>query len=193
MDRLTRMPCHRNLARTLLLLIALGISLNGTAAPDGVVVVRHAEKVDDGTNDPGLSEAGRERAHSLSQSLRKAEIAGLIATQYQRTQQTLSSLAEHTGLEIITVPAEPGGTDAHIAEVVWQVKNTQASGLLVIAGHSNTVPSIVEALSGQSVPPLDETDYDHMFILLPARSGMTIVTARYGDKTQPGGDAGVSR
>lgn len=187
------MPCHISLARTLLLFIALALPLTGTTAPSGVVVVRHAEKADDGTRDPELSEAGRERARSLSRSLRHAEIAGLIATQYQRTQQTLSGLARRSGLEITTVPAGSGGTDAHVADIVSRVKHSQADGLLVIAGHSNTVPAIVEALSGQPIPPLEESDYDRMFILQPAESGMTVVTARYGAVSQSRQDASVSR
>lgn len=174
--------------RIFLLFAALAMPLAGhadAATPDGVIVVRHAEKADDGTSDPELSAAGAERARSLSESLRHAEIAGLIATQYRRTQQTLSGLAKRTGLEIATVPAESGQMDAHIAQIVSRVEASQAGGLLVIAGHSNTVPLIVEALSGRSIPPLDESDYDQMFILLPTESGMTVVATKYGAPSQP--------
>lgn len=174
-----------NLVRILLLFAALAIPLASAAAPDGVILVRHAEKVDDGTSDPELSAAGRERARALSESLRSARIGGLMATQYRRTQQTLSGLAKHTGLEITTVPAESGRMDAHIAELVSRVKDRQVDGLLVIAGHSNTVPLIVEALSGQSTPLLDEGDYDRMFILLPTESGLSVVEARYGASSSP--------
>ncbi|HSH27977.1 MAG TPA: phosphoglycerate mutase family protein [Wenzhouxiangella sp.] len=179
------MPRRISLVRIFLLLIALALPLTGTAAPDGIIVVRHAEKADDGTSDPELSAAGRERARSLSESLRHAEIAGLIATQYRRTQQTLSGLAERTGLEITTVSAESEQTDAHIAQIVSRVEDSQAGGLLVVAGHSNTVPLIVEALSGRSIATLDESVYDRMFILLPTESGMAVVATKYGAPSQP--------
>lgn len=151
----------------------------------GVVVVRHAEKADDGTRDPGLTAAGQARAQALASALEQANIGALIASQYQRTQQTLAALARERGLEVAVVPAESGGIEAHIQAIASMVREFDGDGLLVIAGHSNTVPLIVEALSGRVVAPIDESEYDRLFVLLPEKTGMQVVATRYGQASAP--------
>lgn len=171
--------------RTLFPIIALVALITLPLTPalaeiTGVVVVRHAEKADDGTRDPFLATAGRARADTLALVLENADVAGLIATQYQRTQQTLATLARQRGLDVTVVPAEPGGIEAHIEAIASKVRECDAEGVLVIAGHSNTVPLIVEALSGRVVSPISEWEYDRMFILLPGKAGMEVIKTRYG-------------
>lgn len=150
---------------------------------DSIVVVRHAEKADDGTRDPALSRLGQDRAEALARVLRESDVTGLIASNYQRTQQTLGVVAEQHGLSVTIVPAEAGKTDAHIKAVVAAARASHADGILVVAGHSNTVPQIVQALSGRKVADMDESEYDRLFLLLPAASGMNVIEARYGARS----------
>jgi len=168
--------------RTLCLLIFLStLPLDSALAEvSGIVVVRHAEKADDGTRDPDLTAAGRDRAEALADALAQSQVAGLIASHYRRTRQTLAELAARRGLEIAVVPARSGAIDAHIEAIARRVETTEATGLLVIAGHSNTVPLIVEALSGKSVTGIDETEYDRLYLLVPSAAGMAVVETRYG-------------
>lgn len=171
--------------RTLRLLLPLVLATlplaPALAADSGIVVVRHAEKADDGTRDPGLTSAGHERAQKLAEALDQADVGGLIASQYQRTQQTLAVMAAKRNLEVTIVPAEPGGDiEAHVQALVSQVEASRAEGLLVIAGHSNTVPLIVEALTGKTVGTISESDYDRMYLLLPDDAGMDVIVSRYG-------------
>src|SRR3546814_16685724 len=56
------------------------------------VVVRPAEKVDDGSRDPSLTDAGRARAHALAELLRSRAVVAVYATDFRRTRDT----AEHT-------------------------------------------------------------------------------------------------
>jgi phosphohistidine phosphatase SixA len=153
---------------------------NAVAEVTGVVVVRHAEKADDGTRDPELTGAGRQRAEALANALGHAEVGELIASQYKRTRQTLAVLALRRGLEITVVPAESGAIDDHIESIASRVRDSDADGLIVIAGHSNTVPLIVEALSGSVISPIGESDYDRLYLLVPAASGMDLIESRYG-------------
>lgn len=166
------------------LLVCIALSF----APDraecqGVVIVRHAEKVADGSRDPDLTGAGRTRAEALAEALAGAPIDGLIATQYRRTQRTLSALARDRALNVEVVPAESGHLQAHVDAVVSLVQGRQDGGFVVVAGHSNTVPLIVEALSGRPVPAIDESEYDRMFILVPAQDGLALVASRYGARS----------
>jgi len=158
------------------------------AGLSGIVVVRHAEKTDNGRQDPELTAAGHARAEALARVLGQTKVVGLIATQYRRTQQTLATLAREHGLEITVVPAQTEATGAHIETIISQVRqwDQHPGGVLVIAGHSNTVPLIVEALSGRTVPSIDESEYDHLFVLLPGNEGMEVITTGYGEKSAPG-------
>jgi phosphohistidine phosphatase SixA len=168
---------------TFLLLLSLGVSLAALAEPSGIVVVRHAEKADNGTQDPDLTEAGRARAEALAETLARSKIGGLIATQYQRTQKTLSALAHRHNLDITVVPAESGEIEAHIEAIAEKAREADTDGLLVIAGHSNTVGLIVEALAGDVVSPIDESEYDRLFLLLPGDTGMDVIETRYGARS----------
>lgn len=160
-------------------LIALPVA-PALAEMTGIVVVRHAEKADDGTRDPGLTPAGRARAEALAAAVANAEVGGLIASQYRRTRQTLAVLAERHGLEVTIVPAASGDIEAHVDAVAAMVRHAEADGLLVIAGHSSTVPLIVEALSGAEIEAIDESEYDRFYLLLPRASGMEVIATRYG-------------
>lgn len=169
----------------LLLILTLAAPLAVWAEPSAVVIVRHAEKADDGTKDPQLTPAGQARTEALARALGQAEIGGLIASQYRRTQQTLALLAETRNLKVTTVRAESGAIAAHVEAIASMVAGSQAQGLLVIAGHSNTVPLIVEALSGQVVPEIAESEYDRMFVLLRGEKGMQVIATRYGAPSPP--------
>lgn len=168
--------------RALCLLIAL-TALPSTlvmAEISGVVVVRHAEKADDDTDDPVLTRAGQARAIALAEALAHADVGELIASQFRRTRQTLSVLSEGRGLGINIVAAESGAIDDHIDALASMVRESDTEGLVVIAGHSNTVPLIVEALTGQVVESIGEREYDRFYLLLPNESGMQVISTRYG-------------
>ena len=42
-------------------------------------------------------------------------------------------------------------------------------GRVLVIGHSNTVPAIVAALSGRSVPAMDETDFSTVYVVARPR------------------------
>jgi hypothetical protein len=52
---------------------------------------------------------------------------------------------------------------------------------VVVVGHSNTVPAIVEALSGRKVAPISDAEYDHLFIVtIPPDGSPRLIKARFG-------------
>lgn len=133
-----------------------------------LVVIRHAEKHQDGSKDPHLSALGEQRAQSLIKALTGLEISKLIASNYQRTQLTLAPLAEHLDLPVLIATTE-SGIDSHVAEIVTLIN--QNKGNAVIAGHSNTVPLIIEALGGPKNIKIEEKEYGGLYQLFICQDG----------------------
>ena len=152
-----------------------------TAAPmTTIILVRHAEAVPDAGRDPVLSEAGRARAAALAVALEHARIAGVYSTQYQRTRLTGTPVAEDAGLQVHVRPIE-GDTAAYVAALVKDVLAAHAGGTVVIVGHSNTVPALVQGFSGVDPGEIAHDSYDRMFIVATNAPGTgRLVRARYG-------------
>jgi broad specificity phosphatase PhoE len=151
-----------------------------------VIVLRHAEKDPQGDpKDPGLSEAGRARAEVLARLLAPSKPAQLFASEYQRAQRTLDPLAQALGLKVESVPA------GNAAELVRRLRALPEGSVSVVAGHSNTVPALVEALGGK-IERLDkgqigENEFGRVFVLtLPpagaeGRVATTTLELAYGN------------
>ncbi len=124
-----------------------------------VIIVRHAEKADDGTKDPPLTPAGKERASKLNQILADFTIDALYATPFKRTQETLAVIAESRKLVVKTY--QPN--DANFAKDVLQ---ENLGKTIVVAGHSNSSPALVNKLIGQEkYKALDESVYTKLWVL----------------------------
>ena len=146
------------------LILACTLALAACAAIPGLspsvtyVVVRHAEKVDDGSRDPSLTDAGRARAHELAARLDSRDVVAVYATAFRRTQDTAEPTAADHDLSIISYDA-----NAPAGAVAERLRRAHSSGTVLVVGHSNTVPGIVSALCGCEVAPIDESDYGKLF------------------------------
>lgn len=130
-----------------------------------VVVVRHAEKAQDDPRDPGLSDAGLARAAALAGRLRELSLAAAYATPFRRTQLTAQPSASAQGLEVEVrefVSRDPDEDAQALRETLLREHRGEA---VLVVGHSNTVPAIVEALSGQEAEPMPETEYDRLSLI----------------------------
>lgn len=157
------------------------------AWPLTVVVVRHAEKADDGSADPDLNEAGRARARALVRVLEGARVDAVYATQYKRTRQTVEPLARHFGLETRVSPVTSDGIETYARNLSEQLQREHAGQTVVVAGHSNTVPVIVEALTGARTEAMSEDDYDHLYtIVIGPAAPPRLIRSRFG--SNHGGD-----
>jgi len=142
-----------------------------------VIVVRHAEKVDD-SRDPALSEAGFERAAALANALEHVGLDAAYASQYQRTRLTAMPAARAAGLSVRIAPIE-GDIDAWAAGFAAEIAQEHAGETVLVAGHSNTVPSLVAALCDCRVEALTDSDYDRIYIVSGGEQP-DLVVARYG-------------
>jgi broad specificity phosphatase PhoE len=96
------------------------------------------------TNDPELSPAGRERAERLAKFARKYKPHEIFATNYKRVVQTVEPIAKRRGKQVqIYDPRK-------LAELVQQIMASKTEHYL-IAGHSNTIPPLVNLLAKKDV------------------------------------------
>lgn len=156
-----------------------------TAQPSTVILVRHAERAAAPAGDPILTDAGTQRALDLKEALRGARVTSIITTHLQRTQLTAKPLGDAGGLNPIVVRAG-GPTAAHVDSVAAMVKRRHAGDVVLVVGHSNTIPAIVTALGGPKLPDLCDTQYSMLYILeYPASGPPRFIESKYGAADAP--------
>ncbi len=165
-------------------LAVLGLLVAGSCTPpaqelsDPVVVylVRHAERAEDGTNNPPISEEGQARAELLATMLRDAGITQVHTTDYLRTRQTGAPLLTTLGREAeVYDPRDLVGFAARL-------RGTQ--GRHLVLGHSNTTPDLVTALGGDAGSPIEEMEYDRLYVVVvPGAGPVSTTLLRYGAGT----------
>lgn len=142
-----------------------------------VMVLRHAEKMDTGQPDDlvPLSSTGDTRAQTFAQVAGRAGVTRIYVTEKLRTQQTAQPLA--TALGITSTPINKANLD----DLITDVRASKNRGrVIVIIGHSDTVPQIVDRLGGGTVT-VGETEFDNLFVLTVPRWGTTrLIQATYG-------------
>jgi 2,3-bisphosphoglycerate-dependent phosphoglycerate mutase len=137
-----------------------------------VILVRHAERADGGgmgpkaQDDPALSAAGEARAARLATMLADSGVRGVFVTKYRRTQDTGKPLATKLGLTVQAVPGDD------VNALLAKLKKDHADDVVLIVGHSNTIPPILKALGGPAVE-IPDSEYDSMFLLAPASKAFT--------------------
>ena len=137
-----------------------------------VWIVRHAEKDKSNPQDtnPNLSDEGRVRAGDLATYLKKVKFDVAFATPTKRTHQTLDSLV---------VPKVIDYKD--IKSLVDSIKTNYVGKAIIVAGHSNTVLEIIEALGGKKPKEeLTDDDYDYIFELAVKEDKAKVKMEQYG-------------
>jgi broad specificity phosphatase PhoE len=136
-------------------------------------VVRHAERADANSStastmgaDPLLSVLGEARAAKLASMLADSGIKAIFSTEYKRTQDTAKPLAAKLGLTPQSLPA------SDTAGLVAKIKTAHSADIVLVVGHSNTVPAILKAFGGPDVT-VGDNEYDSLFIIVPATGAMT--------------------
>lgn len=147
-------------------------------AADGplVIFVRHAEKADN-TADPVLSADGERRAQALLAALRDAGITHVITTELQRTRLTAAPLASVLGLTPEVVATQ--GSTPHVMAMAAAIRRRAPGEVVLVVGHSNSVPAYVAALGAQ-VAPICDAQHDNLFVMHLGGPTPRIVRAKYG-------------
>jgi broad specificity phosphatase PhoE len=135
-----------------------------------VIAVRHAEVETGAGPDPNLSLAGLERAARLARVLAKIQgvrgVDAVFASEMQRTQQTVAPLAQSLSLPTNVLPV------AGWADLPNRLLSEQRGKVVLVAGHADTLPPLIEALSGESVA-IGADEFDHLYIIFVPRLSRT--------------------
>ena len=141
-----------------------------------VLLVRHAEAK---RIEGDLTLEGQIRAKVLAHVAGKAELDAIYITDILRTQQTAAQLASVTNLEPIQMPS------ANPQAVVNDILTNHAGGRVMVVGHSDTVPQIIELLGGPTGIGLTMNEYDNLFVLTRCGHRVRLVELHYGNPTPP--------
>ncbi|SIQ73683.1 Broad specificity phosphatase PhoE [Chryseobacterium sp. RU37D] len=140
-----------------------------------IYIVRHAEKdLSDKTNtNPDLSSVGKNRAEKLALELKKIKFSAAYSTPYNRTQQTLKPITLQNSIEITSY--EPRENKKLAEEILkrYQGKN------VIIAGHSNTIPLLLEAFGSNAPFEISEDDYSNIFHVKINKGKTTLKSLKY--------------
>lgn len=134
------------------------------------IIVRHAEKdLTQSTNDPDLAPEGKERSGRLKEILKNAGVTEVYSTPFKRTVQTVKPLAQENHLEV-----------NHYSPMEYSVfesiiTNTPGAKVLV-AGHSNTVPALLNFLTGtEDYKIMADEEYGRLYIVTANAVGSATV------------------
>jgi broad specificity phosphatase PhoE len=118
-------------------------------------VMRHLQKAQG--DDPPLSVEGQANARRLIGFFAAEPPRAIYVSATRRARETAEPLAARLRVRIRRY--DPADTDGLIRRVLAE------KGPVLIVGHSNTVPEIVERLGGERPAPLADSDYGDVWHL----------------------------
>jgi broad specificity phosphatase PhoE len=140
------------------LLVVASCATTPAPAPPPTWVMRHLN-TPAGERDPDLTTEGRRAAAALASWFREGRPAAIFVSQFKRSGQSAAPLAARLGLTpIVYDPADTPG-------LVARVRATP--GPVLIVGHSNTVPDIIEQLGGTRPAALVHEDFGDIWRVGP--------------------------
>jgi broad specificity phosphatase PhoE len=157
-------------------ILLAALAFPGTAAAQkAVIVVRHGENTKD-----TLTEAGLARAVRLAKVLGSTGVAAVYSTDTKRTIGTATPLAEARKLPVTLYDTgdEAGGIDAR--PFVSTLHREHPDDVVLVVGHSNTVPDLLKTLGCTEDVTIAPRGYDDLFVVVPRESGgATLVRLKY--------------
>ncbi len=144
-----------------------------------IILLRHAEKILDGSKDPPLTDQGKLRAIELAYILAHLPIDAIYSTPFKRTRQTVKPIADEKNKKVLTYHT------GNEKKFLGMVLHNNCGGIVLVAGHSNTVPQLVNHLMGNSnLPSLKDEIYDNIFIVSVNSLGKgKLIRLRFGKHT----------
>jgi len=133
-----------------------------------IFVVRHAEKASD-SNDVSvpLSAAGTERARRLAAMLKDAGVTAIYSTETVRTRATVQPLAQALKLPVRIYAAKDAQGKPTAQPLLAQLRAENKKDLVLVVGHGDTVPVLLQGLGVAGTITLGAAEYDNLFLVVP--------------------------
>ena len=140
--------------------------------PTTVMVLRHAEKAGPSTDpNPPLTQEGQDRADALAQLVQDAGISAIYVSQYQRTQLTAQPSSDLLQIPWVQIDHQ------NLNGLSNQILSHHGGETVLVVGHSDTVPQIVDELGGDPlIATIDEGEFDNLFIVTRYQFNRAVVT-----------------
>lgn len=139
-----------------------------------VILVRHAD-IDLppplGNPNPPLNAAGMVRAADLARVLERAGVARIFTSTALRTQQTAAPIAAKLALVPAVLNWDP--------PAVTRLRAGAFGDVVLIVGHSNTVPEIVQQLTGEAAP-IGAAEFDNLLVVTVDGAAGRLLRLKYG-------------
>ena len=148
------------------------------SAQRAIILVRHAEKIADDMNgiDVPLSKAGQERARLLAEMLKDSGITVIYASDTVRTRDTARPTAKVLRLPIKMLDQR------NPAAAVKRMQRENADDIVLIVGHADTLPGLLEALGYHRAIRIPSSDYTNLFVVIPhAGKAPSVIRVGYGE------------
>ena len=140
----------------LILLLMLSTLGQGAEVDDQTIyLIRHSEKVADGSNDPALTQCGKQRSELLAKFFHSIKLTGIYSSSYTRTLETAQPTASNQQLKVQLY-------DPRKLEAFSQRLKAEKGNALVV-GHSDTTAVLAGMLAGESLEAFDESIYDRIY------------------------------
>jgi broad specificity phosphatase PhoE len=158
------------LARVLIAAVALASA--AVHAQQAVILVRHADLADAGGLDAKavpLSSAGQARAEQLAKMLERSGVTAVYATDFLRTRATGEPTAKLLKHEVSVVSQD------NPQDFVARLRKEHGGDVVLIVGHTDTVPGIIKALGVADEVKIDKTDFGNVFIVTPKADSVPVL------------------
>jgi 2,3-bisphosphoglycerate-dependent phosphoglycerate mutase len=139
-------------------------------------IVRHAEKADD-SNDPQLSQQGIDRAVDLEKYLASKKLDTVFTSTFKRTMLTGLTVSLPRALPQLAINQQDPQT---LNAFIERMKKIASDKGILIVGHTNTIPTMVFGICGQTISPIAENDYDNIYIITIKNGTKTLEQLTYG-------------
>ena len=146
-----------------------------------VILIRHGERQNPrGANpDPRLNTAGKARAKKLIHVAGQSGIKAIYNSHFARSRETAQPLAAHLGLSPIVMDEPP--------QIRSDILSNHIGQTVMVVGHSDTVPDLINRLGAGSVSAIDENEFDNLFIVkVFGQESASVTRLKYGNPSSVG-------
>ncbi len=138
-----------------------------------IVLLRHADIDEPHGPEPILNAAGVERAKALAHVLGTAGVTTVFVSPALRTQQTARPLLDKLGISF-QIPSD--------SEIIEKALAAETGDVVVIIGHSNTVPKLISDLGAPFSATAILQGHEDLFVVTVVASGnASVLRLKYGN------------